>query len=127
MVKWFEENPKYKEVRINPAEMWDEDRGGILRKCENTCCIYDFVLDSLNNENSILLLNYFGDKSYHRTDKVFDIINRREYTNIFPNGQEVKHDLSKLKLVIAVTSPSGSFSLNTNYYECFDEVYIMDK
>ena len=121
--EWFKENPMYKEVRVFPSEMWDEERNGI---CEHSCGIYEGILKLLNNENSILLLHYFGDKSYYRTDKIFDIIKNREYTNIFPNGYEQKHNLEKLKLVIAVTSPTGVFKLNPDCYEFFDEVYLMD-
>lgn len=124
--EWFVENPMYEEVRILPSEIWDKDQDGILRKCEHTCAIFEGVLDLLNNENSILLLSYFGDESYYRIDKIFDIIKKREYTNIFPNGHEQKHNLEKLKLVIAVTSPTGVFSLNPNYYEFFDQVYLLD-
>jgi hypothetical protein len=124
--EWFVENPMYEEVRILPSEMLTKDQDGILRKCEHTCGIYEDVLYLLNKETSILLLSYFCDENYYRIDKIFDIIKKREYTNIFPNGYTQKHNLEKLKLVIAITAPTGVCSLNPNYYEFFDEVYLLD-
>lgn len=127
ILKWFDEHPMYQDVRINPSPMWEEDQYGILRKFEDTCVIVDASLNLLNNENSICLLPYFGDESYHRTDKMFDIIKDRKYINILTRGEIKEFDLSKLKMLIAVTAPKGMFSLDKKYYDYFDEVYVMNK
>ena len=127
ILEWFDQNPMYKDVRIHPAQMWEEDQYGILRKCEDTCVIVDASLNALNDENAICLLTYFGDDSYHRTDKIFDIIKDRKYTNILTRGDTKEFNLEKLKMVIAITTPKGGFSLDPKYYEYFDEVYVMDK
>ena len=127
ILEWFDENPQYNQVRLEPLQMWEEDQGGILRKAEDTCVIYDDVLNLLNNENSICYLPYFGDNSYYRIDKLFDIIKDRKYVNILTRGDTKEFTVEKMKLFIAITTINDCYSLSEKYYELFDEVYKLYK
>ena len=122
---WFKENPMYKEVRVLPQLTEKKEQYSIVSNYRYIDGKWEDVLKLLNDENSICVLIYFGENTYHSIDKIFDTIKNRKYTNVSPNGDTQENNLENLKLVIAISSYMGGFSLDPKYYEFFDEVYLM--
>jgi len=128
-LNWFEENPEYRQVRVTFPDTLREVENGILVKREGYYAIPDEILERLNNEKAIMFSNTFSEKCVEDFEGFQNIIKYRFYINKFPDGTAVKHSVEKLPLFVAFTDypEQNSWStLSEEYYNLFDEVYLLD-
>ena len=128
IISWFEEHPEYTRRSDAPLPLYEKDERGGFRKVEGVFVMYDDALKELNKENAILFLYPFGEQCIYGFDQFVSLMKDRFFVNDFHDGTTAKHSVEKLKLFIAVASHPGQdgFALGEQYYDLFDEVYVLD-
>lgn len=130
LVAWFRKNNEYQLFRFAVPQPLAEEKNGLLYENEKYCVIDDETLTKLNSEKSIIFNLGFSEYSINDFDGYLNILKGRFYINKFPDGVMVKHELEKMPLFIAFSTPSDKkgdwASLNEKYYDLFDEVYVLD-
>ena len=130
LVVWFNDNKEYKLFRFAVPQPLYEEKNGLLIKNEEYFCIDAATLNNLNTEKSVLFSLGFSEKSVNDFEGYLNILKERFYINRFPEGLIKKHELGKMPLFIAFSTPSGKkedwASLDEKYYTLFDDVYVLD-
>lgn len=127
-LEWFDNQTGHKRISCKPNYLSGTDRRGIVQKVNPPIAVItDHDLEMMNDDRAILFLYPFGERCIYGFDRFLDIIKNRTYTNVFPNGTRTEHSVKKMKLFVGYATPSGSdgFSLNEQYYNLFDEVYMI--
>ena len=125
---WFEEHPEYSlYCSVYPKRLSTIENGVLVET--DYYCIDDKRLESLNDEMAILFSYPFGEQCIECFEDFLDIVKHRFYINRFSKTTTQKHSLEKMRMFIAFSTPANkdAFSLDSKYYDLFDEVYRIER
>ena len=127
VLEWADKHPEYSVRRDVPSEGYVR-KNGILVKSG-----YDILstesLEKLNNADVIWFHNAFSEKCICNFEGVINVVKERVYIQRVSNTDVIQCSLEKMPLFIAFTTPYNAndwASLDKEYYQLFDEVYLLD-